>query len=639
MPHPPRFLVLFLPLLLSSIERAPAQPAQSSPTNAPAGRTNGAAVSPAPADRAKTNDLIARIRDEGLNRSQITNTLIQLTDVFGPRLTGSPNFKRAAEWSRRELESWGLSEARLESWGPFGRGWSLQRFSAEIIEPQAFPLNGFPFAWSPGLDGPVTADVILVDATTEAELDTYKGRLKGVIALVSSPRDVRPRTEPDVHRLTEANLLQLANLGPGRAPFFPQAPGTPPFTNSAPPVRRRDGPARAEAAPATNRPPASATATNRPPASATNAPPPRSVSSQQRMTFAHREGALAVISVGGRGDGTTFHIEAASMPARSGSGTNGTNRAASSRYLAAWATNAPAAPPQVQLQAQDYNRLVRLLRRGEKLRMHLDLQVKFHGDDLMGYNVLAEIPGGDRKDEVVMLGGHLDSWHSGTGATDNAAGVAVAMEAVRILQAVHARPRRTVRVALWGGEEQGLLGSKAYVTRHFGYYTNLTNGPDANIARSPKDDRGRGPSAGSTNRASRTTRKLIEHRGYDKFSAYFNLDNGTGKIRGIYQQGNEAVRPLFRQWLEPFRDLGAETLSLGQTSATDHLAFDDIGLPGFQFVQDPFEYFSRTHHSNLDVYDRLQIDDLKQASVIMAAFVYQAAMLDEKLPRKPAPKP
>ena len=256
--------------------------------------------------------------------------------------------------------------------------------------------------------------------------------------------------------------------------------------------------------------------------------------------------------------------------------------------------------------------------------MVVDLSVQFHDDDLMAYNTVAEIPGTDMKDEIVMLGGHMDSWHSGTGATDNAAGVSVAMEAVRILQALDLKPRRTIRIALWSGEEEGLLGSRAFVTQHFG--------------RSPPSMFGGPPSRnGDGAAASASSPDAAPKPEYAKFSAYFNLDNGTGKIRGIYLQGNEAARPIFRKWLQPFREMGATTLSLSNTGGTDHQSFDGIGLPGFQFIQDEIEYETRTHHSNQDVFDRIQAEDMKQAAVIMASFVYNAAMMEEKLPRKPAP--
>ena len=282
---------------------------------------------------------------------------------------------------------------------------------------------------------------------------------------------------------------------------------------------------------------------------------------------------------------------------------------------------------------EHYNRLVRMLDQGESLKMEVDLAVEFHDDDLMAYNTVAEIPGTDLKDELVMLGGHMDSWHSGTGATDNAAGVSVAMEAVRILKALDLKPRRTIRIALWTGEEQGLLGSRGYVSEHF----QKISRPARRAAHVRSDGRcdceGRAPQPKSESESEADSAPKPEHA---KFSAYFNLDNGTGKVRGVYLQGNEAVRPIFRKWLQPFRDMGATTLTISNTGGTDHQSFDAVGLPGFQFIQDQIDYSTRTHHSNQDVYDRIQADDMKQAAVIMAAFVYNTAMLDEKLPRKPA---
>jgi Zn-dependent M28 family amino/carboxypeptidase len=272
------------------------------------------------------------------------------------------------------------------------------------------------------------------------------------------------------------------------------------------------------------------------------------------------------------------------------------------------------------LSKEHFNRLVRMLKAGETVKVAFDLAVQFHDDDAMAYNTVAEIPGSDLKDEVVMLGGHIDSWHSGTGATDNGAGVAVAIEAARIIKAAGLKPRRTIRVGLWSGEEQGLLGSRAYVAKHFGKTPPSFGGPAVGTgSAAPKDSASSSPTPE-----------------FEKFCGYFNLDNGTGKIRGVYLQGNEAVRPIFRRWLQPFRDMGATTLTLSNTGGTDHQSFDGIGLPGFQFIQDVVEYNSRTHHSNQDVFDRIQADDMKQAAVIMASFVYNAATADEKLPRKPS---
>jgi Zn-dependent M28 family amino/carboxypeptidase len=289
--------------------------------------------------------------------------------------------------------------------------------------------------------------------------------------------------------------------------------------------------------------------------------------------------------------------------------------------------------PQVVLSIEHYNRIVRMLQAGEPVKMNVDLSVAWQDADLMGYNTIAEIPGTDLKDEIVMLGGHMDSWHSGTGATDNAAGCAVALEAVRIIQALGLKPRRTIRIALWSGEEQGLLGSRAYVAEHFG---TMQNPATSAAPATGSVNNGMGGGNGNGNGAPAGP-ALVAKPEYEKLSGYFNLDNGTGKIRGVYLQGNESVRSLFRQWLAPFRDMGATTLSIANTGGTDHLSFDAIGLPGFQFIQDEIEYDTRTHHSNQDVFDRIQGDDMKQAATIMAAFIYQTAMRDQKIPRKPAP--
>jgi Zn-dependent M28 family amino/carboxypeptidase len=299
----------------------------------------------------------------------------------------------------------------------------------------------------------------------------------------------------------------------------------------------------------------------------------------------------------------------------------------------AWDKTAPAFAPQVVLSIEHYNRLARMLEAGERVRASFNIDAQFIDTDPTAYNTVAEIPGTDLKDEVVMLGGHLDSWHGGTGATDNAAGVAVAMEAVRILKTLGLQPRRTIRVALWSGEEQGLLGSRAYVEQHFGKLE--TPAPTPRPA-SPGAAEGQ-PMAAQPAPQPTPRGRLVTKPEYEKFSAYYNLDNGTGRIRGVYMQGNEGVRAHFRRWLTPFTDLGAQTLTLANTGSTDHVPFDSIGLPGFQFIQDGVEYNTRTHHSTQDTYERLQADDMKQAAAIMAAFIYQTAMLDERLPRKPAP--
>ncbi len=543
-----------------------------------AGRGTGGAgaaqATPTPVD---PNDPIARIKDEGLNRSQVMDTLKYLSDVIGPRLTASPNMKRANEWTRDQMTKWGLQNAHLEAWGPFGRGWTLKRFSAEVVEPQAIPLIAYPKAWSPGTNGPLTAEVVYVDATDEAGLEKYRGKLKGAIVLTGGLREVKAHFDPQGTRLTEKDLLALADAAD----------------------------------------PASATQQRRPQFMATPEQIAQFIFGLKKANFLMSEGAALLVDPS-RGDGGTLFVQSASVPQPVPDTTDPASLAAFFRRgVAPYDKSAPKIVPQVVVASEHYNRMMRMLQAGAKLRMSVNLDVQFHDEDLMGYNTIAEIPGSDLKDEVVMLGGHMDSWHGGTGATDNAAGVSVAMEAVRILQALNLKPRRTIRVGLWSGEEQGLFGSRAYVKEHFGEVVAPTTPPAP----------GTTPPQG----------KLTTKPDYEKFAGYFNLDNGTGKIRGVYLQGNEAVRPLFRTWLAPFRELGAQTLSISNTGGTDHLSFDAIGLPGFQFIQDEIEYDTRTHHSNQDVFDRIQGDDMKQAATIMAAFIYQAATRDEKLPRKPAP--
>lgn len=527
------------------------------------------------------NDPIARIRDEGMNRSQVMETLSYLTDVIGPRLTASPQMKRSNEWTRDTLAKWGLQNANVESWGTFGRGWSLKRFSAQVVEPQGFPVIAYPKAWSPGTNGTVSAEVVYFDAKNEADMARFKGQLKGKIVFTAPMREVKALFDAPAKRRDEKNLLALANAPMPR----PGGGGRGGFGNRSPEFL-----------------------------------------AAQRFTAAKNqffvdEGAAVLVDFG-RGDGGTIFVSSATVPqpfSPDGFGPGGANPNAPPRRFRPWDKDAPRMAPQIAMAVEHYNRVVRMIQAGEKVKMEVELAVEYQDKDLNGYNTVAEIPGTDPqlKDEIVMLGGHMDSWHGGTGATDNGAGVAVTMEAVRIIQALGLKPRRTIRIALWSGEEQGLLGSRAYVAKHFGRME--TPATTAN---------------GNGNATAPATPVLVKGPDYDKVAGYFNLDNGTGKIRGVYLQSNESVAGLFRQWLAPFRDLGAETLTLSNTGGTDHLAFDAIGLPGFQFIQDEIEYDTRTHHSNMDVFDRIQADDMKQASVIMAAFVYQTAMRDEKLPKK-----
>ena len=533
---------------------------------------------------ADPNDPIVRIRDEGMNRSQVMQTLSYLSDVIGPRLTASPGMKRANNWTRDTLEKWGMQNAHLEAWGPFGRGWSLKRFSAQVVDPLNIPLIAYPKAWSPATNGAVTGNVVYLDAKNEADLEKYKGKLKGAIVLTQSPRELKARFEPLGHRLDEKNLLALADANPPGGGQNRGGGGGGGFRMT--PEQR----------------------------AAMNF-------NTRKLLFAQEEGAAVLADASRAGDGGTVFVQQATVPVLL---PDVTPPGPPAPRQSAYDKVAPKILPQIVLANEHYNRIQRMLLAGENVKMEVNIGVEWQDADLMGYNTIAEIPGSDPtlKDEVVMLGGHMDSWHGGTGATDNAAGVAVAMEAMRIIQALGLKPKRTIRIGLWTGEEQGLLGSAAYVAQHFG---KLEPG-NPGVVR-----------PGTPNSQPAAPPKLVTRPEYEKFDCYFNLDNGTGKIRGVYLQGNEAVRPLFRQWLTPFRDLGAQTLSISNTGGTDHLSFDRIGLPGFQFIQDEIEYDTRTHHSNMDVFDRIQADDMKQAATIMAAFVYQTAMRDEKIPRKPAP--
>jgi hypothetical protein len=542
----------------------------------------GAATVAAPSARIYTapKEALDKIKDEGMNRSQVMTTLSYLTDVIGGRLTNSPSMKRANEWTRDTMAKWGMQNAKLEAWGPFGRGWSLKNFTAQIIEPQAIPVIAYPKAWSPSTKGAVTAEVVHLDLKTDADFEKYKGQLRGKIVLISNERPIKAAFEGMGARYTDEDLMKIAALpDPAIAAAAPRPQQGQP----------QQSPQQAERI-------------------------QRFMMSLKAANFLLGEGAAVVVDNSGNGSGGTLFVQGANVaqdvpanPAeifsRRGNRLQPQQKEAESKML-----------PQMTMATEDYNRLVRMIRQGVKPKMTVDIQAQYHDEDLMGYNTIAEIPGTDPtlKAEVVMLGGHLDSWHSSTGATDNAAGCAVAMEAARILIASGLKPRRTIRVALWSGEEQGLHGSREYVKQHFGEMK----------------------SAAQIQGQSQPPAELVKAADYEKLSAYYNLDNGTGKIRGVYMQGNSAVRPFFEAWLAPFGDMGAKTLTIADTGGTDHQSFDRIGLPGFQFIQDEIEYDTRTHHSNQDNYDRIQADDMKQAATIMAAFVYQTAMMDEKMPRK-----
>ncbi|MBI1763689.1 MAG: M20/M25/M40 family metallo-hydrolase [Acidobacteria bacterium] len=519
-------------------------------------------------------EVINKLKAEGLERSQVMETLSWLTDVHGPRLTNSTNYMKAAEWAKTKLASWGLQNSHLEAWGPFGRGWTLNGFTANMTKPQFAPLIAYPKAWSGSTNGVVRGQVVYLKADTEEQLAQYKGKLKGAIVLVAPPAEVKAHFAAQGTRTTDEQLLAMANADGqpgGRGQFGGGRGGAPTGANVT----------------------------------------------AAKWKMIYEEGAGIVLEPG-RGDGGDFIVSAATMAPSTDPNAGFANRPRPQ-------TKGASIIPQAVLTPEHYNRMIRILDKGVPVEAEFEIKASYQDQDEMNYNVIAEIPGTDLKDEIVMVGGHFDSWHSGTGATDNAAGSAVAMEVVRILKTLGLQPRRTIRIGLWGGEEEGLLGSRAYVEQHFGARQPLPAGQQPAAGGPGGGGGGFGGPQGP----------LVTKPEHAKFAGYFNLDNGTGKIRGVYLQGNDAVRPIFRAWLTPFKDMGASTITINNTGGTDHQSFDGVGLPGFQFIQDDIEYNSRTHHYNMDVWDRIQADDMKQAAVIIASFVYHTAMRDEKLPRKP----
>jgi hypothetical protein len=508
-------------------------------------------VSTAPAQERVDLDVVTKIRLEGFTNSKVMETASELTDRIGPRLTGSPQMKQANEWTKERLASWGLANARLESWGPFGRGWTWESCFVRMTSPNSAQLDAIPEAWTAGTTGLIRGSAARLNVKDASELEGLKGKYAGRIVFVGDTRDIGLREKADAHRYDEKELEAELQYEISPAPRY----------NRAEYAKRRE-------------------------------------IRKAVSKFLEEEKALAMVAAG-RGDMGTFNVQ--------GAGT--------------WKKGDPQGLPSLSMEPEDFGRVARLLDRSVPVEIEMDVKAEFIEEDLMQWNTIAEIPGSDKKDEVVMVGAHLDSWHGATGATDNAAGSIVAMEAMRILKAVGAKPRRTIRIGLWSGEEQALYGSRAYVSQHF------ASRPEPSPEEKEKPFYLR-----------KVTGPLTVKPEHAKLSVYFNLDNGTGKIRGIYCQDNAAVAPIFREWLAPFADLGATLVTMNRTSGTDHLSFDEVGLPGFQFVQDELEYSTRTHHTNMDLYERLQKNDLMQASVIMAAFAYNAAMRDAMMPRKPMPK-
>jgi carboxypeptidase Q len=508
------------------------------------------------------------IREEGLEHSHVMDYAGGLIDGIGPRLTGSPNMAKANAWTRDQLSKMGCVNAHLEDWGEFGMGWQQLNTWVRMTEPDTAVFVAQATPWSPATNGPVTAQAVSVVINEEKDIAKYKGKLGGKIVLLGPMRDVPVPDKPFFRRYTDMELKELESL----------------------PLDGRDADMEARIQRYVQ----------------------RMKLTQMVIPFLTEEKVAGVIVPsrdGGNGGGTGIVFD--------------DNGAALGRTP--YHRDTAVSFPVVVTQIESYGRVFRLLENHVPVSIEMNVETKFTGDHEHGFDTVAEIPGVDPvlKDEVVMVGGHLDSWISGTGATDNGAGSVVALEVMRILNALKVKPRRTIRIALWTGEEQGLFGSVGYVSQHFGSFP-LSTAPDQmelpEFLRKPA-----GP---------------LTLKPEQKFvSAYFNVDNGTGKIRGIYTQGNAAVDPIFEQWMSPLKDLGVTTITNRSTGGTDHLSFDAVGIPGFQFIQDPMDYETRTHHSNMDTYERLQSEDLKQIAVVEAIFVYNAAMREQMIPRKPVPHP
>ena len=508
---------------------------------------------------------IAQIRDEGLNRSQVMDHISWLSDIYGPRLTGGPGIMQASDWALKKLTVWGLTNPHRETW-QFGRGWSLVRFHATMLEPQVQPLIGFPGSWTPSTNGTVTADVVRVQIDTETDFEKYRGKLAGKIVLTQPAREVRMLEGTIVSRMGPDQMAEAA---------------------TTPIPRPRGGGAGA--------------AGRGGDASGRGGRGGGGNLASRVQQFYKAEGVIATFNRGGDALTASIGSDLSVQQQRPDGGTIFPSGGGSR-------TSDPATiVPSVTLAVEHYNRMIRILEKSLPVKVELNLETRFYDETTPnGFNTIAEIPGTDPvlKDEVVLLGAHFDSVAASTGATDNATGSGAMMEAMRILKTIGVKPRRTIRIGLWGGEEEGLLGSRAYARDHYGDPATMQLKPE-----------------------------------HAKIAAYFNSDNGTGRVRGVWLQGNFAVKPVFAAWIEPIRDLGVEALGPRAVASTDHSSFDALGIPAFQFMVDRLEYNSRTHHSNMDTFDRVQRDDMVQQATVIAVFAYNAAMRDEKLPRKPLPKP
>jgi hypothetical protein len=526
---------------------------------------------PQPATETLDLSMYQRIRDEGFQHGKVMDFAEALNDGIGPRLTGSPNMAKANAWTRDTLTAVGLSNAHLEDWGEFGMGWLQVNTWARMVSPDPEPLWLQAAPWSPATKGPVSGEIVYVPLSDAKELDALKGKLSGKIVLLGATRPTPDITKPLFKRYTDEELKDMQTYEPGRS-----------FSLSSPAFRTMYAQRMQLAA-----------------------------LRKQALAMMADEGVLAIITPsrdGGDGGGTGIIFD-----------DNGADLARDAQKP----ENAVKIPNAVMM-IEHYNRLARLTEHHVPVTVEVNIETKFTGEHEHGFDTVAEIPGTDPelKDQVVMVGGHLDSWISGTGATDNGAGSVVAMEAVRILKALDLHPRRTIRIALWSGEEEGLFGSEGYVKQHFGTFAQLATPDPAGV-----------PSFMGHHGAFKPTAE------WEKLDAYYNLDNGTGKVRGVYTQGNFAIAPIFAQWIAPLADLGVTTITNRNTGGTDHLSFDALGLPGFQYIQDPMDYETRTHHSDMDTVDRLHQADLEQAAVVEAIFLWNTSQRDAMMPRKPFPHP
>jgi hypothetical protein len=527
---------------------------------------------PQPETEAVDLTMYQRIRNEGMSHGKVMQFAQALSDGIGPRLTGSPNMAKANAWTRDTLKAVGLENAHLEDWGEFGMGWQQINTWARMVGPDPEPLWLQAAPWSPATKGAVTGEVVYVPLASEAELDALKGKLAGKIVLLGAMRATPDITEPLFTRFTEEQLKEMESAESPR--------------RSGPPVNFQQ--LMAERARLT------------------------ALRAKALKMFAD-EGVAAIITPsrdGGEGGGTGVIFD-----------DNGANLVRNA-FLKENAVTIPNAVMMIE----HYNRVARMLTNHVPVTVEVNIETKFTGDAEHGFDTVAEIPGTDPKlkEEVVAVGGHLDSWISGTGATDNGAGSVMAMEAVRILKALELKPKRTIRIVLWSGEEQGLCGSRGYVFQHFG-------GPEGGTL--PKC----GGAGGYGTPTPAVPLKLTKE--WEKLDAYYNLDNGTGKVRGVYTQGNLGVAPIFAQWIAPLEDLGVTTITNRNTGGTDHLSFDAVGLPGFQFIQDPMDYETRTHHSDMDTVDRLHEADLEQGAIVEAIFLWNTSQREAMMPRKPLPRP